>query len=691
MFDAIFMMGGLGLIIGSCLAAASKIFYVYVDPKILQLESILPGANCGGCGFPGCGANAEAIVAGQSPPTSCVAGNAELAQAIAALMGMSFEAKEPDIARPGCTYGTGEAAMKYEYAGLSDCQAVSLLYGGMKVCNIGCLGLGSCMRACPFNAITMGSDGLPVVDEKRCTGCGTCERVCPKHIIKLSSVTRRILKEYATDDCTTPCQRACPAGIDIASYIRHMDAGNYSKAVQVIKERNPFPTVIGRICPRPCETECRRNLVDEPVGINNLKRYAADYEMKRNERSQPFKAPETQRKVAVIGGGVEGLSAAFFAARLGHSPTVFEATPKLGGLLRKAIAQYRLPADILDWDIEGVRELGVEMTTNMILGRDFTIASLLKNGYEAILLASGGWDSRTERQTDAQTEKPVPGVYLLIDLIRTGLDNGRKLNIGSDVVIAGGGEIASRAANICRHLGAHTISVVFRTPRAECGLTEDQILALEAEGANVMFNAGITRLIGEEDRLTAIEYQDLAGGSTYVISAGNLIIDSGRLPEMIFRKIDTATSEEEGSSPAKSDEPVRWEGIQPYKNPAYSEEKGLLSGGDPITDYSAAIRAIAGGRRSAASLHMIMYGLDLKLPENVITLDTVVQRIDHLENVEPKARNIMPVCAPADVTAKCPEIELGYSEEAARSEAARCLKCGVICYMADNRKQQQAS
>lgn len=685
MIDAILMMGGLGIIIGSGLAVASKVFYVYVDPMVEKIEGLLPGANCGGCGYPGCGPSAEAMVKGKLSPGACVAGGSDLAESIAAVMGVSIEAKEPDIARPGCTYSVAEAALKFEYTGLSDCQAASFLYGGMKICDVGCLGLGSCMRACPFDAIVMSDDGLPVVIEENCTGCGTCERVCPKNIIKLSSVTRRILQEYVTDDCTTPCQRACPAGINICEYIRHINEGNPSKAVQVIKERNPFPTVIGRICPRPCENECRRSLVDEPVAINFLKRYASDVEMKSKKRSQPFTAPATNRKIAVVGGGVEGLSAAFFAARLGHAPTVYEAEDKPGGLLRKAIAGYRLPHDVIDWDIEGIREIGVEIVTNSALGKHLTIPSLLNDGFEAILLASGGFDSRAER-IGSETEEPVPGVHLLVDIMKAGMKDNTKIHLNAGVVIAGGAEIAVSAMDMCKNLGASNVTFLFPDSREKLESHGVSIETLEQGGATVVCNALVSMLAGEDNRLTAVRYEDREERSSKLIDAGSLVIDTGRLPELIFRKAPGGQEQEE-AAPASSG-PVRWEGIQPYKNPFYSEETGVLSSGGPITDYSAAIRAIAGGRRSAASVHMLINDLDLALPEKVVTTDTVMQDVDELENVGAIKRNIMPTCAVSEVPGRHPEIELGFDEEAARTEAYRCLKCGIICYTPDHRRRE---
>jgi NADPH-dependent glutamate synthase beta subunit-like oxidoreductase len=626
-------------------------------------------------------------VAGRAEPNSCVVAGVETTEEIAEIMGVKIEAKEPDIARPGCTFGVQDADLKYIYDGMNDCRAVALLSGGMKVCTIGCLGLGTCARVCPFDAIKMGPKGLPVVNEERCTGCGTCERVCPKYIINLSSVTRRILKEYTTNDCTTPCQRACPAGINICEYNRQITLGDYSRAVQVIKERNPFPTVIGRICPRPCEQECRRKFIDEPVAINFLKRFVAEYEKEKGQRVLPSKAPDTGRKIAVVGGGVEGLSTAFFAARLGHEITVFEATSQLGGLLRSAIARYRLPQDILNWDIDGILEMGVEVQTQKVLGKDFTIDSLLGQGFEAVFMALGGWDSRLARGAGSQIDSPIPGTYLLLDVIKSVNQNSDSISIASDVVIAGGGKLALQAAKMCKDRGAKKITILYRESWEKSAITDTDVEGFGQE-IQINHNTAVGRLFGQGNILTELEKVDLETQAIERIPAQTLLLASGRFPELIFvkPKIEQPESEaaeaeepEQDAVATSVDEPLDWIAIEPYKQPAYRTETGLFAKGDVFTDYSGAIRAIGAGRRAAASIHEIIYDVSLYLPENVVTPQTILQDVDQVEHVNPSTRSIMPLCTPKELPV-CGEIEKGFTEEMARAEADRCLKCGLICY-----------
>ena len=625
-----------------------------------------------------------------------MAAGPEVAEAIASLMGVEIKAVEPDIALPGCFFGVQDADTKYAYNGLDDCRAVALLGGGMKVCTIGCLGLGTCARACPFNAISMGPRGLPIVNEKRCTGCGTCERVCPKHIINLSSITRRIIREYTTEECTTPCQRACPAGINIREYVRQISLGNNHRAVQVIKERNPFPGVIGRICPRPCELECRRNLIDEPVAINYLKRYAADYEKDGGNRILPYKAPATGRKIAVIGGGVQGLSTAFFVARLGHETIVFEATAKLGGLLRSAISKDRLPEEILEWDIAGILDMGVKAETDKAMGKDFTLSSLIQEGYDAVFLASGGWDSRLTRGATADIESPIPGVFILVDLVRFGTRQLQNVSIGSDVVIAGGGKLALDAVKACKELGAETITILFREKCEDSPVTDADVDKLGVAGVKVIYHAAIDRLAGKADQLEQVEYIEADTLKRTVIPAQTLVFASGRFPELIFVRPKTEAEENEEATGLElpSDLSSNWEGVQVYKQPALKNEVGLFAEGDVLADYSAAIKAIGAGRRAAASIHQIMHGLSPSLTENVITPKSILQNVYHVEKVQASQRQIMPICSGKEL-AVCGEIERGFSPDMAQKEAARCLQCGLICYAhtapADEKEQISTS
>ena len=667
MVTAIVLMGGLGLLVGIGLAIASKIFYVYVDPTVLAIDDVLPGANCGGCGFPGCSSNAEAIVAGKSAADSCVAAGPETAEAIAAILGVSVEAKEPDIALPGCTYGVVDADTKYLYDGMNDCRAAALLSGGMKICTIGCLGLGTCAAACPFDAITMDPNGLPVVDEQRCTGCGTCERVCPKHIITLSSVTRRILKEYTSEDCTTPCQRACPAGIDISAYIGAIAEGDNYKAVQIIKERNPFPTVIGRICPRPCENECRRGYVDEPVAINFLKRFAADFEREQPERILPYKAPDTDRKIAVVGAGVEGLSTAFFSARLGHDVTVYEAGEHMGGLLRTAIARNRLPLDILDWDIQGILAMGVTAQTGIALGAGRTIIDLLAEGHQAVFLAVGGWDSRLARTGGQSDVSPAPGCHLLIDVIKAGARKDASMKLKGNVVIVGSPNVNPQAITVCRQLGAQTITLL---------ANDEDAAQTKIEGVDELRRSGICGMFGEGNDLNSVELADLTTGELHQIDADHVIFAAGRIPELIYARI---VSDEEADT---SGDTIRWQAFPPYKQPALQEEIGLMSPGEILTDFSAAIKAIAAGRRAAATIHKSLYDLPLDLPQNVLTPSSPIQNVDDVFGVPTCPREIMPLADPSKSDTM--EVELGLTANQAAQEADRCLRCGLICYRHEN-------
>jgi NADPH-dependent glutamate synthase beta subunit-like oxidoreductase/NAD-dependent dihydropyrimidine dehydrogenase PreA subunit len=678
-------IGGLGLLAGVGLAVASRVFYVYVDPQIIEVEEALPGANCGGCGLPGCSAAAQAIVVGQLAPNACVGGGPDVHEKVGEILGVEVELKEPEIAQIGCRYSVARADIKFLYDGVNDCRAAMLLNGGVKECPIGCIGLGSCIGVCPFDALSMGDDGLPVVHEHICTGCGTCVRTCPKEIIALTSVSNRILGEYTTAECTAPCQRTCPAGINIQEQLRQTALGNYLEAVRVIKERNPLPLVCGRICPHPCEFECRRNLEDEPVAINYLKRFVADYERESGQRLELFKAPETGRRLAVVGGGAEGLTAACFLARLGHSPTIFEAMPKLGGLLRTVIPESRLPRDVLDWEIEGILEMGVEAQTGKALGRDFTVASLLQEGHEAVLLATGGWDAMLMRGQDPDLEQAVPGLYLLLPL-SLAWALGMDVPVGKRVAIAGGGDMALDAAKKCRQSGAEQVTVLYRRSQKEVGLTDSEVAQLSDQSIVLHFRATLSQFKGVDDQLTQVVYRQTASGNgseaglvatrrfkETAIAVDTVINASGRLPEMIFVKVPGLEGE---------DTPLLWQTISPYHEPTTIRPEGLIATTEPMSDYRAAVEAIGAGRRGASSIHLYLSGKQVVPPENMITIITNVLDVAQVENLMPvESRQKMPELSSEKRVDPSLEVELGLNEEMVRNESARCLNCGLICYV----------
>ncbi|MGD9201539.1 MAG: 4Fe-4S binding protein, partial [Chitinispirillia bacterium] len=450
---------GLGLLAAIILVIAAKLFYVWEDPKIADVEEALLGANCGGCGFAGCSAAAEAVVKGNAKADVCIAGGFDIAVAVSRVMGVTVKEKEKEISVSGCRYGLTEARSNYTYIGARDCSAAMMLFGGSKECSIGCIGLGTCEDICPFDAITMSENRLPIVNAELCTGCGTCTNACPKGIIRLTSNTIRMTTEYTADECTAPCQRSCPSGIDIPKYIGAIAKSDFDGAVQIMMEKNPLLSICGRICPAPCETECRRNLVDQPLAINLLKKFVTDYEKRENRYVPVFMGKKTGKKIAVIGGGAEGLTAAFFLARLGHEPEIFEANTKLGGILRYVISKDRLPPEILDWDIKRILNIGVTSQTGKTLGKDFTLNSLFQQGKDAVLITSGGIDSRTIIQGASAYEKSIPGMHLLIDFLIANM-KGKAPEIGEKVCIIGSGKSVEKAVEIMEKSAMKEIHII---------------------------------------------------------------------------------------------------------------------------------------------------------------------------------------------------------------------------------------
>lgn len=688
MITALILLGALGIIFGVFLAVASKVFYVWEDPKISEVREELAGANCGACGFAGCDAAAVAIASRRAEPDICVAGGQAVAEAVAAVMGLSVGVKEPILAESFC-YGGLRARERYRYMGVTDCRAAYQLFHGEKDCEIGCLGFGTCVRSCPFDAITMGKEGFPVFDPEKCRVCGTCEKVCPKGIISVISSSTKILRFNQEEDCLAPCRQACPAQIDIPRYIEYIKDGRYEDAIKTLKERNPFILSCGRVCPHPCEEICRRSIEDEPLAINPLKRFVADYEMNTGQHIPVTVAPDTGHKIAVIGGGPAGLSCAYFLRRLGHSVTIFEKNPKLGGMLYYGIPEYRLPKKILDWEIQGILDLGIEAKTGVEFGKDIDLESLVADGYEAVFLGVGAWNNTTLRLEGEDTIEGVIGGIEFLGRQGLGLPNP----VGERVGVIGGGNTAIDSARTALRLGAKEVTIIYRRTRREMPANYEEIKAAEAEGVKFLFLASPNRLISDEDgKLTHLEYlkmelgePDESGrrrpipieGSETLLPLDNLIVAIGQYPDISFINTDERV---------KDIKTTRRDTIVADEDTGQTGILYIFAGGDVLTGPGLAVEAIGSGRQAARAIHLYVTGQEVTAPPHRLrgfiegTIFDMPYVVDILERTEPQKRVRHHELEVSERIDSMVEVDQTISEEEAREEASRCLKCGLTCF-----------
>ncbi len=678
---------GLGALCAGVLAVASKIFYVYVDPRIEQVEDCFAGANCGGCGYTGCMAAASAVVAGKALPSVCIAGGPEAARKAAEVMGVEVGSAEFPVSRNLCNGGV-RAADRYHYSGVMGCRAQALLYSGGKVCEVGCLGLGDCVRACRFDAVYIGEDGYAVVDEDRCVGCGACEVVCPRGIIRVRTPSERLLHFNTLKDALAPCRQVCPAEIDIPNYIYSVRQGRYDKAVSVIRERNPLLLACGRVCPHPCEDSCRRGIEDEPVSINQLKRFVADYEMAQGERYPVSVAPETGKRVAVVGGGPAGLSCAYFLRRLGHAVTLYEAMPKLGGMLRYGIPEYRLPKAVLDWEIQGILDLGIEARTDTAFGKDFDLSSLEQEGYDAVFLGIGAWKDASLRVEG----EDLDGCFTGIDFL-SGLAGGEKLPVGRVAAVVGGGNTAIDCVRNLIRLGVETVYLVYRRTRGEMPANEVEIEAAEAEGVKFVFLAAPVRVRGDhKGRAGHLEYlkmelgaPDASGrrrpvpieGSETLIEADTVITAIGQSPDVSF--LEEARGELAGLKT------TRWNTVDVDPVTLQSSLPHVFAAGDAATGPSLVVEAIGGGRGAARSIHRYVLGEEVKGERGELGRDMIPGTVfDQVQGVIRRTRADMPELEVAERIDSFVEVDQVLSEDVAVEESLRCLNCCRLCYDPDS-------
>jgi NADH-quinone oxidoreductase subunit F len=478
---------------------------------------------------------------------------------------------------------------------------------------------------------------------------------------------------------TSACRHTCPVGIDVPKYVAAVAEGNYIEAAVIIRERNPFPAICGRICHHPCEVKCRRGELDEAVAIRSLKRFAADwYYNSIDEPPEPFPLTKGER-VAIVGAGPAGLSCAYYLRGMGYPVTVFEALPVGGGMLGVAIPDFRLPKEILQREIEYIRHRGVEIKYNTPLNINYTLEDLRKEGYKAIFIAAGAQRSQ---------EIGIPGEIEGLEGIFYGLrflsdvKIGKDIKIGKRVVVIGGGNTAIDSARTALRLGAEEVSVYYRRSKEEMPVTELEYLEAQEEEIKFNFLVSPTRIVNKDWKVKGLECirmslgeADDSGrrrpipieGSEFFAEADMVIPSVGQAPDLSFLPADSKL------------ERARWGALEVDRNTLATNIPGIFAGGDFVTGPTTIIEAISSGRRGAIAIDKYLRGDTSRVEffdEREEIEEGVVEK--ELEGVaEEKPRVEMPVAHPKERIKDFREIELGFTQERAEEEAKRCLRCDL--------------
>ena len=477
----------------------------------------------------------------------------------------------------------------------------------------------------------------------------------------------------------SPCQHTCPVGINIPKYIAHIGAGEYREAVDTIRERNPFPAICGRICNHPCEFRCRRGELDDPVAIRELKRFAADWYFENvTEDPEPFPRVHNQ-PVAVVGAGPTGLSCAYFLAQMGYPVTAFEALPIGGGMLSVAIPEFRLPQEVIKREIDYIAKRGVDIRYDTPINVNFTVEDLRRDGFEAVFIAAGA--QRSQRIGIPGELEDVAGFYYGLRFLRD-VKLGREVKIGRRVAVIGGGNVAMDAARTALRLGAEEVSIYYRRSRDEMPVTEVEYEQTIAEGIEVHFLVSPTRIVSQDWVVTGLQCSqmrlgepDASGrrrpipitGSEFFAEAENVIAAVGQAPDLSFLPADSAL------------ERTRLETLVVDNNTLSTNISGVFAGGDFVTGPGMVIEAIAAGRRAAIAIDKYLKGdatrveiYDLKAG---VVGELPGQEID--EAWEEQPRVVVPTLPVQERKGSFAEVELSFSEERARQEARRCLRCDL--------------
>lgn len=529
------------------------------------------------------------------------------------------------------------------------------VYGACGLCVVEAEGIPKLLRSCSAKC----SEGMVVNTES-------------KRVVQSRKIAMELLMSAHDGDCVAPCQLNCPARTDCQGYVGLIANGEYEAALKLIKNKVSLPASIGRVCPHPCETACRRGKVDEAINIAQLKAFAADMDL-NSDSYLPEKNAPTGKKIAIIGGGPAGLTAAYRLAISGHEVTVYDMMEKMGGMLRYGIPQYRLPKEVLDKEIAIIEKLGVKMINGVKLGKDFTVASL-KAQNDAVIVAVGAWKSSSMRTPGEELD----GIYGGIDFLRA-VALKQEINIGDKVVICGGGNTAMDACRTAVRLGAKEIYCVYRRTRNEMPAEDIEITQAEEEGVQFKFLTNPISFNGKDGKVKSVTLQLMELGEPDASGRRRPVAIEGKTEELDVDSVIVAIGQklvnEDVSELKLTDRGNIEADIDTFK----TNIEGVFAIGDATNrGASIAIEAIGEANRCALSIDAYLNGEDIETRVPYISRrDEELIDFQSKEKCPARKPQVLPA---AERKNNFDEVCLGYTEEDAKAEASRCLECGCKEY-----------
>jgi formate dehydrogenase beta subunit len=507
-------------------------------------------------------------------------------------------------------------------------------------------------------------EGGPLA-ESGCRFCGACAEVCPTGAIQDKEA---VMTSENREAALVPCKSTCPAEIDVPRYVRAIKDGDFAAAVAAVRERVPFPAVLGYICDHPCEEVCRRGDVNQPIAIRELKRFAAEHEAGEAWREGLVRKEETGRRVAVVGAGPAGLTAAYYLRLQGHQVTVLEALPAPGGMLRYGVPEYRLPRPVLEDEIRGIEDLGVNIRPNVQVE---SLEALFEEGHDAVLVAVGAHKGQKLRVPGANSEGVVVGTSFLREV-----NLGNMVSAGKRVVVLGGGNVAFDCARVAKRLGAEEVTLACLECRADMPAGADEIGQGEDEGVAIAPARTSRRVVSRDGKVAGVEFLkvqsfhfdedgapqiEVVEGSEHHIDADTVIFAVGQRPDI-----------PEAFELDRTD----WGLVELDELTLSTSREGVFAAGDAVTGMGSAISAMASGRRAAAAVDKFLGGGG-RLDRKPAPPFEPARRLGPGGDFAARTR-VVEVCAPPEerVTGFCEVVE-GLDEDRAVAESSRCLQCDL--------------